>query len=104
MNGVAALQTDNIQTAFAPFDKERADLFLGERVFRLLLANVDPLGGRGCEVEQIGTGEVIVENAVRFLEKTPRLYGDKFRIAWPRPDQINLRHSHTDQSGAGSAS
>ena len=101
---IAALQANDIQTAFAPVDEKRADLFLRERVFRFFLADVDALGGSGREVEQIGTGEVIVENAVGVFEQAPGFDGDEFRIARSRADQIDLRRRHTDQSRAGSAS
>ena len=50
---VAAFQTNDVEAAFAAIDQQRADLFLRQRVIRLLLADVDALGGSGSEIEQI---------------------------------------------------
>ena len=61
---IAAFQPDDVAAALAAFDKQRADLFLRERVFGFLLADVDALGGRGREIEKFGIGQVIVEDAI----------------------------------------
>ena len=66
---IAAFQTDDVPAVLAPFDKQSADLLLRERVFGFLLADVDALCGCWRQVEQFGTGEVVVENAIRVFEK-----------------------------------
>ncbi len=100
---VAAFQPDHVEPAFTAVNQQRADFFLRQRVRRFLLADVDPLGGSGREVEQNRVGQMVVKNGVRLGKKAFGFEGDEFRIAWSRADQINLAHREPGRSSKACA-
>ena len=65
---IAPFQAHHIQSAPAALHKEFADLFLGERVIRFFLADVNAFSRSGREAEQFHAGEMIVQDHVCVLK------------------------------------
>ena len=69
---VAALQPHDGLAGPAPLDQQRADVLLGHRVAPRRLADVDPLGARRRQVEQLGGRQPVVHHHVGPAPAAPR--------------------------------
>ena len=87
--GIAALEPDDGRAGATALDEQGVDLGLRHRNPPRRLAHVDPLGGRGREVEQPGVGEPVVDHDLRARQQLRAAHGQEAGITGTRADEID---------------
>src|SRR5258708_20970348 len=88
--GIAALQTDNLQPRSSQRHHQEVDLFLSDLVRPATLAHVMHLGRRRNKPQDLGRNQVVVKHCLGGSQQAKSLQRKQLGVARPRTYQINF--------------